>query len=506
VHAAHVDPPWDLDAWRAQARIALRGRQPPEQVAWDDAFDAGLFGSPGSHGTPGGADARAQAAQDAPAGRAPSVPREFLTLAETVLAHREPGRHALLYRLLWRLVHGEPGLLGDPLDPDVHAARVLAKTVHRDLHKMKAFVRFRAVPGEHDAFVAWFEPDHHIVDLVAPFFLRRFAGMRWAILTPYRSAAWDGEALAFGPGAARVDAPADDASETLWRAYYANIFNPARLNTRMMRQEMPQKYWKHLPETALLPSLVRDAGARMRDMAARAAEPARKPALVARALPVPAAGAGAHAGDAEAVEAAAGAAATLAQLRVAARACRACALWRPATQVVFGEGPADARIVLLGEQPGDEEDLRGRPFTGPAGRLLDRALAELGLDRSAMYLTNAVKHFKFTRGGKVRLHAKASAAEQQACRPWLERELALLRPAVVACLGATAATAVFGPRFGLMANRGRWHALPDGTRAIATVHPSWVLRQPAGEAQAAGYRGFVADLARLREALVSTNG
>jgi DNA polymerase len=171
--------------------------------------------------------------------------------------------------------------------------------------------------------------------------------------------------------------------------------------------------------------------------------------------------------------------------------------------VVFGEGPVDARIVLLGEQPGDEEDLRGRPFTGPAGRLLDRALGELGLDRSAMYVTNAVKHFKFTRGGKVRLHAKASAAEQHACRPWLARELALVQPAVVACLGATAAGAVFGPRFGLMANRGRWHALADGTRVIATVHPSWVLRQPAGEAQATAYRGFVDDLARLCEVVAS---
>src|SRR5690606_5788389 len=123
----------------------------------------------------------------------------------------------------------------------------------------KAFVRFRAVPGDGDAFIAWFEPEHRIVDRVAPFFARRFAGMRWAILTPYRSARWDGQALAFGDGALPSDAPPDDAHEDLWRTYYAHIFNPARLNPRMMRQEMPVKYWKHLPEAQLLPTLVREA-------------------------------------------------------------------------------------------------------------------------------------------------------------------------------------------------------------------------------------------------------
>jgi probable DNA metabolism protein len=485
---ARVDPPWDLDAWRVQARIALRAGVAPELMAWGDALDADLFAAPATATAPG---------VPPPATRPPSatarVPRDFLDLAETVLAHRDAARHALLYRLLWRIVHGEPGLLGDPLDPDVHRARVLEKSVRRDLHKMKAFVRFRAVPGEAEAFVAWFEPEHHILDLVSGFFLRRFAGMRWAILTPYRSVAWDGEGLAFGPGAHRADAPGDDAGEALWRAYYANIFNPARLNPRMMRQEMPQKYWKHLPETALLPGLLRDAGARVRDMAARDAEAPRKPAMVARGIAsAPAMPPPVRRGAAEVAD--------LADLRDATRACRDCPLWQPATQAVPGEGPSDARILLLGEQPGDEEDLRGRPFVGPAGRLLDRALAELGLDRGAMFVTNAVKHFKFTRGGKVRLHAKASPSEQRACRQWLERELELLQPERVVCLGATALGAMLGTGARLTDLRGQWMAMPNGARLMATVHPAWVLRQPGEAAQAEAYRGFVADLALLRQA------
>jgi DNA polymerase len=246
----------------------------------------------------------------------------------------------------------------------------------------------------------------------------------------------------------------------------------------MMRQEMPQKYWKHLPETRQLPTLLREAGQRVQAMAERDAQAPAKPRMVRRALP---------AADAAApVE-------TLAALRARASQCRACPLWEPATQTVFGEGPPDARIVVVGEQPGDQEDLRGRPFVGPAGQLLDRALAELGADRAQLYLTNAVKHFKFTRLGKVRLHAKANVHEQQACRPWLAAELEAIAPARIVCLGATAAQAVFGPGFALMRERGRVHQLPDGREAVATVHPSWVLRQDDDRELA--YRGFVEDLA-----------
>jgi uracil-DNA glycosylase family protein len=255
----------------------------------------------------------------------------------------------------------------------------------------------------------------------------------------------------------------------------------------MMRQEMPVKYWKHLPEAQLLPGLVREAGVRVREMAERehqaprrrlAGQPAIDPA------PAPA-------------DPRTASAPTLEALRDAARSCRACPLWEPATQAVFGEGPARARIVLVGEQPGDTEDLTGRPFTGPAGQLLDRALAEVGIDRTRLYLTNAVKHFRFEQRGKRRLHRNPEAGHVQACRPWLARELALLQPEVVVCLGATAALALMGRGFRLMDERGRWHRLADGGRMLATVHPAWILRQQDDAAREAAYAGFVADLAAL---------
>jgi len=190
---------------------------------------------------------------------------------------------------------------------------------------------------------------------------------------------------------------------------------------------------------------------------------------------------------------------SLAALRDAASACKRCDLWRPATQTVFGEGPTRARIMVIGEQPGDREDLAGRPFVGPAGKLFDKALEELGIDRGDMYVTNAVKHFKFVPRGKVRLHQSPSPAEQRACRVWLDGERERIRPPVIVCLGAIAAKAVFGSKFGLMRERGQWRTLEDGTHAFATVHPSWVLRQRGSDERERAYRGFVADMVLLTE-------
>lgn len=186
-------------------------------------------------------------------------------------------------------------------------------------------------------------------------------------------------------------------------------------------------------------------------------------------------------------------------LREAAALCKRCDLWRPATQTVFGEGPARSRIVLVGEQPGDKEDLSGRPFVGPAGQLLDRALEELGIERDRLYLTNAVKHFKFKPRGKSRIHESPTAAEQKACHLWLEREIATVKPAVVVALGAIGAKAVFGAQFGLMKQRGQWQDLPDGRRGFATVHPSWVLRQRDSDSRELAYRGFRDDLGLLAD-------
>ena len=469
MYSAHVDPAWDVDAWRKIARRALLAGIEPQNIAWNGDAQAGLLA---------GIDVTTLS----PIRNPTNVSSQFLSLAAAVLCHRDAQRHALLYRLLWRLANGEPRLLSRVTDEDVYRANTLAKAVSRDTHKMKAFVRFRAVPSHDNAYVAWFEPDQHIVDRVAPFFARRFAGMRWAILTPERSVFWDGEHLQFGPGGRRSDAPADDAQENLWRTYYANIFNPARLNPTMMRQEMPQKYWKHLPEAALLPELIRDAGLRVREMAEREPQAPRRriPESRAPTPPMP--------GD------------NLDTLKRASRDCRRCPLWESATQVVFGEGPENARVVFVGEQPGDEEDLKGRPFIGPAGKLLDRALEQLGLDRKAFYLTNAVKHFHFEQRGKRRLHKSPEAAHVDACQAWLLSELEHLRPHIVVCLGATAARSVMGKEFRLMQQRGQWQTLGETMRAIATVHPAWVLRQPA-DLRDAAFLGLVGDLQTVKDAL-----
>jgi len=188
---------------------------------------------------------------------------------------------------------------------------------------------------------------------------------------------------------------------------------------------------------------------------------------------------------------------SLAALRDAAAGCKRCPLWKPATQTVFGEGPEHAPIMVVGEQPGDQEDLSGRPFVGPAGKLFDRALLELGVDRDRMYVTNAVKHFKFERRGKVRLHKSPDPGEQKACRIWLEGERERIRPQVIVCLGAIASKAILGSKFGLMRQRGAWQTLPDGTQVVATVHPSFVLRQRDSEARHAAYADFIRDLAVL---------
>ena len=181
-------------------------------------------------------------------------------------------------------------------------------------------------------------------------------------------------------------------------------------------------------------------------------------------------------------------------LRAEAADCRACPLWKDATQTVFGEGPQNAQIMLVGEQPGDKEDLAGKPFVGPAGQMLDRALDEAGIDRSKVYVTNAVKHFKFVSRGKIRLHQKPNTAEIRACRPWYERERAALKPSLVVAMGATAAQSVFGKITPINKSRGRLINLDNGLVAIVTVHPSYLLRLPDATAKKREYRRFVGDL------------
>lgn len=477
MQALTLPAPGDLACWRPLARAALAAGWSPAEVSWNAATataDADLF-----------AQTPSVAPTPRPGATPPVVPAAFVDLAATVLHHRQDPRLGLLYRVLWRIVHGEAQLLQLASDPDIVALRAMEKAVRRDSHKMKAFVRFREVePGR---FVAWFEPEHRIVRRVAPFFARRFAGMQWSILTPDECVHWDGQSLAYTAGHA-LRAHGTDALEHLWRLYYASIFNPARLNVPMMRKEMPQKYWKHLPEAQLIPTLVRQATQRTAQMLQGPLDTAPADGR-RRPIPAPAPSAVAAPGS-------------LAALHVALSACRACPLWQPATQAVTGSGPIDAQVVLIGEQPGDREDLAGEPFVGPAGKLLDRALAELAIPRGQLFLTNAVKHFKFEQRGKLRLHKRASAEEQAACRHWLQEELALLQPRLIVCLGLTAAQAVLGPRITLASVRGRRHPADHGATVVATLHPAALLRLPA-EAFESTYAGWRDDLRAIGDFLAA---
>jgi probable DNA metabolism protein len=466
-----LDSETDFDGWRKAARALALNDVKPSDVSWRVADDAPELFEP-------------TAPPLAPPDGTFNVPAKFVELAEVAILHRNPERFALLYRLLWRLRQSHD-LLDIATDPDVAELAAMAKAVRRDEHKMHAFVRFREIGREQKShFVARFEPEHHIVELAAPFFARRFADMPWSILTPDVCAHWDGHAVSITPGVSTREAPTADRLEETWRRYYASIFNPARLKVQAMSKEMPRKYWWNLPEASMIKPLIEGAGRTASAMIANAATEPHKPQ---KRLEPPRA-------NETADEMARKQADDIATLREEAADCRACHLYKDATQTVFGEGRQTARIMLVGEQPGDKEDLAGKPFVGPAGQMLDRALEEAGIDRGTVYVTNAVKHFKFVPRGKIRLHQKPNTPEIKACRQWYERELAAIKPELVVAMGATAAQSVFGKITPINKNRGRPINLDDGTRVLVTVHPSYLLRLPDADAKAQEYRRFVQDL------------
>ncbi|HUQ03377.1 MAG TPA: UdgX family uracil-DNA binding protein [Kofleriaceae bacterium] len=443
----------DLAAWRREARGLLAEEVPPGEVMWLDEGGSGLlFG-------------------DAPVTppRAPlavRVPERFLELAADAVLHRDGNVHELLYRVLWRVAHGERALLDDAADRDVRDLELRARQVHRAIHQMHAFVRFREV--EDGRFVAWHDPHHHVLERAVPFFVERFATMAWTIMTPARTALWDGASLSYAPGAPRHAAPSADELEALWRTYYAATFNPARANPALFRSHVPARHRPSMPETADVAELLAGAMPRLGEMRGEVAY-------------VP--------GSAD-----------LTTLRAAAATCRACELCGPATQTVFGEGPGAARMVLVGEQPGDTEDLAGRPFVGPAGEVLDAALARAGIARDEVYVTNAVKHFRFLPRGQKRLHQRPTAAQIRACRPWLAAELRALAPSVIVCLGAVAAQALVGSRFKVTEQRGRDTPTSWARHLIATHHPAAILR--VDPAERTRYEDeLAADLAAARRLL-----
>ncbi len=460
-HRVTLAAPDDFDGWRDAARDLAEAGVPAKAVVWQIAGgEPDLFGEERS-------------SADVPSF---AVPRAFVDLARDVICHSDPERFALLYAMLLRL-RASRHAMEDRADPLLDLLHRLAKDVRRDVHKMHAFVRFREV-DEGQRFVAFFEPDHHIVRHVAGFFVRRFTNMRWSILTPELSINWDGKTLSEGPGAVRADAPDGDPLEAMWKTYYASTFNPARLKVGAMLKEMPKKYWRNMPETSLVAPLI--AGARNREL--DMIETSRTAIPTGRTV-IPAGG---------------NAAMAWAALRDDALGCTRCDLYKCGTQTVFGEGPLDASIVFVGEQPGDQEDLAGRPFVGPAGQLLDMALQDAGIDRSTTYVTNAVKHFKYVLRGKRRIHNKPDGGEIEACKWWLDQERALIRPPVTVALGATAARALTGKTVTISRAREAPLTLADGGECWVTVHPSFLLRIPERDRRAEERAKFIDDLKRIK--------
>lgn len=449
-----------FEHWRDAARRALAEGYLPEQVDLQDATQPSVLSLLSLDEGPAGA-----------AVNRPHVPKAFLDAAQIVAVHRDPQRWNLLYRLLYRL-QGNRDLLKVEVDDDVAQMKAMEAQVRRDLHKMHAFVRFRKV-DEPDAngatqehFVAWYKPDHRLMHLAAPFFAERFAVMRWTILTPDESVSWDPgtKELTWLPGTGQEAAPAEDDLETLWKSYYGSIFNPARLNPEAMRSEMPVRYWQNLPEVALLPELMGRAGKRVEAMVTRQSnQPTAAPFVPAE-----------H---------------TIPVLQAAMPRCEGCDLYKHATQVVPGAGHTQAALMLVGEQPGDQEDRQGAPFVGPAGRVLQDALDEIGIPREQVFVTNAVKHFKFVQRGRLRLHQNPKMSEINACKPWLMAEIDAVQPKMILCLGASAAKSLLGGTFALMKERGVVKSTAFAERVMATIHPSAVLRagDEPGRAQLYNY-------------------
>jgi DNA polymerase len=378
------------------------------------------------------------------------VSKALVSLASLAIQAREPGRFGLLYRLVWRANAGER-VLEKATDADAGHARGLAFAVRAEAHRMRTQIRYLPIEDNGGTrFLGWYEPAHYVVEANAQLIARRFPDHAFSILTPDGGTHWDGRELRFSAGVARSAVHDDAALRSWWHAHHAGLLRRARIGTSVPPAE-------ELDE---------------------APRPPDRPALGAVVLPL--------APDAP-----------LQDAMHEASDCRRCPLWEPATQTVFGEGPAHARVVFVGEQPGDQEDVIGRPFVGPAGQIMDRAMEEAGLDRRTVYITNAVKHFKFEPRGRI--HKTPEAPEIRACRFWLDVELVRLQPKLVVAMGGTAARAVLGRAVTITRERGRPIELGNGQTAFVTVHPSFLLRLPDEDAKAREYRAFVADLRKVLE-------
>jgi DNA polymerase len=379
-----------------------------------------------------------------------TLSRALVSLAAQAFQARQAERFGLLYTLVWRAHHG--GLdIGDADDLDLRVVRRLALAVRADAHRMRTLVRFaQLMVDEQPHFLGWYEPDHFVVESNSRLMARRELAIPFTIVTPDCTAHRDQSGLRFGAGL--KDPVDDDTLLAWWEAHRDALLRDAHAGGGLPEAEELDEVPRPLDRPALGPIVLRER------QTSGTKELARE-----------------------------------------ARGCERCALHGPATQTVFGEGPRDARVLFIGEQPGDQEDVIGRPFVGPAGQLLDEALEEAGIDRRRITITNAVKHFKFTPRGKRRIHQSPSPQEIDICRFWLDAERAAVNPTLIVLLGGSAGRAVLGRPVAVTRERGRPFSLSDGGTAFLTVHPSYLLRQPDEASRAREYAAFVRDLRAVKE-------
>ena len=464
--------------WRTAARDLVARSIAPEYVEWaSEPEDGDLFSGFGSQ-----AGAAALKATPPP-GTELRLPRQLMDMIEDAACFNALDRWSFLYKVIWRWHLGERDVVS-PADADGARLYAMVKAVHREQHDMHAYVRFRERKEEDGAprFVAWFEPTHDVLPQVARHFARRMGPITWMIATPAQAILWDGEKLIEAPSLLRTAADIEDAGEALWLTYYRSIFNPARVNADLLRSHIPSRFWKNLPEGAIVPAMVTAANNGERRTGQTGTVGQR--------------------GGATSIPIAPERAQPQREVPTSLDQCRRCALWENATQAVAGVGPVQARIMLVGEQPGDQEDLQGLPFVGPAGAVLQQAMQEAGVDRDSIYLTNAVKHFKWEPRGKRRLHKTPAQREVAACHLWLEEELKRVQPQVVVALGSTALKSLLqdgSVTMTSMMNDG--HPAPvqhDGRWVVTVYHPSYVLRAPDEAARRQAYGVIVEG---LRQAL-----
>nr|WP_294511322.1 UdgX family uracil-DNA binding protein [uncultured Rhodopila sp.] len=376
-----------------------------------------------------------------------NVSRALVSLAAVAFQAREPERFGLLYSLVWRSHAGEK-LLEDAEDPDLLLARRMALAVRADAHRMRTNLRFLPV-DDGARYLGWYAPAHFVLEANAQLIARRFPERTFAIVTPDGTAHWDRQALMFGSGLRHAED--DEALAAWWDRHGAALLEQAAAGTSVPEAEDLDEIPRPPDQPALGPVVLRSVS---------------DPALIRAAKD--------------------------------AVSCQRCPLFGPATQVVFGEGSADSAVMFVGEQPGDQEDVIGRPFVGPAGQMMDRAMEEAGIDRRSVYVTNSVKHFKFVQRGKRRIHQTPEVPEIQACGGWLDIERDRVRPRLLVLMGGSAARAVTGRAVTISRERGRPFQLPDGQTAFVTVHPSYLLRLPDAASRAREYAAFVRDLQAVR--------